>query len=55
LQAITESVQAMTKLRDAIGKRRGASDEHRAKEMQVQASIVILRQWYETLADNSDD
>jgi hypothetical protein len=54
LQAITESVQAMTKLRDAIGKRRGVSDEHRAKEFEVTGSIAILRYWYKTLADSPD-
>ena len=53
-QEITASVAALTRLRDAIGKRRGASDEHRVKEMQVTASIATLRKWYETLADNLD-
>ena len=51
LNAITESVQSLTKLRDAIGKRRGVSDEHRIKEFEVTASIATLRQWYEALAD----
>jgi hypothetical protein len=54
LQAITESVATLTKLRDAIGKQRGASDEHRKKEFEVTASIAVLRQWYETLADSDD-
>ena len=51
LLAITESVQSLTKLRDAIGRRRGASEEHRTHEFEVTASIAVLREWYIALAD----
>lgn len=54
LQEITASVAALTRLRDAIGKRRGVSEEYRAKEFEVTGSIATLRQWYEALADNLD-
>jgi hypothetical protein len=53
LQEITESVQALTKLRDAIGKRRG--DEARDRTYQVHATICELRAWYEKIADASDE